>query len=105
MKETVKMKRANKLIDLYILATLLLSAVAITLRTVAHFFDYNDVTKHFNDKTMFSISACIIAFVVLFAASFCIFVREKIDLAATSDTPLTYIPSGILTVALVFMKY
>lgn len=105
MKETTKMKKANKLIDLYVLATLLLTAGAITLRTVAHFLDYNDVTKHFNDKTLFSISAWLIFGTVLFAATFCIFARERIDLASTSNTPLTYIPSGILTVALVFMGF
>lgn len=105
MKETTKMKKANKLIDLYVLVTLLLSAGSITLRTVAHFLEYNDITKHFNDKTLFSISAWLSVGAVLFAATFCLCAREKIDLAAASNTPLTYIPSGILTVALVFMGF
>ena len=99
------MKKANKLIDLYTIALLLLTSAAVTLRTVAHFLEYNDITKHFNDKTLFTISAWLIVGGVLLCSSFFLTAREKIDLASSSNTPLTYIPSGIVTVALVFMGF
>ena len=105
MKEITEMKKANKLIDLYTFAILLLTAAAVALRTVAHFLDYNEVTKHFNDKTLFTLSACLIVLGVALAATFFLTVKEKINLVASSNTPLTYVPSGALTVSLVFMGF
>ena len=105
MKEITKMKKANKLINLYSIIVCLFTAAAVTLRTVAQFLDYNDITTHFNNKTLFTISAWLIVGEIVLVATFFMTAREKIDLASTSHTPLTYVPSGLLAVALVFMGF
>lgn len=95
--------KKRTILDIYLLTLIALGASAVALRTHACLNFFNTSTMHFNDKTVIGIAtAFIILGIVAFASYF--FVGEKqMRLVAVNDNAATYIPSGVVCIALLFM--
>ena len=98
------MKKAKKLIDLYLITLFLLGGAAIVLRTVACFFEWNGVTMHFNDKVCITIGNVLALLAILLFSSYFILAKKGESLVASSKSAMTYVPSGMVSVALLFMS-
>ena len=97
------MNRLSQKIGAYQLIVFTFLLAATVLRTVALFLDYNIETGYFDSKSCIIIgNALLIAGVVVGLASAVLF-REKMSFVASFDNAATYIPSGIVSAALLFV--
>ena len=90
-------------IDKYLCALILISICTIGLRTYALLNCFNRATMHFNEPLTFTIGAIICAVGALFFLTYFFFGDKERELIAKSDNAATYIPSGIVSAALLFM--
>ena len=102
MKENDFMKKL-KIINWYIIALLLAAISAVSLRTYALLTSFNPLTMYFENSTAIKIANWIVVAGVLLFMTYVIFGEKKCDLIAKTDNAATYIPSGIVCVALIFM--
>ena len=95
------MNANSKKLTIYMVLMLLGSAVSATLRTIAciNHLDYS--TGYFTDKSLISAANIIIWVTVILMLTYPI-IASKVKLRASFSTSATYIPSGILAVAVVF---
>ncbi len=98
------MKKAKKPIDLYLITLFLLGGAAVVLRTVACFFEWNGVTMHFDDKVCITLGNVLVILAILLFSSHFILAKKGDNLIASSKSSMTYIPSGMVSVALLFMS-
>ncbi len=98
------MEKSKKLIDLYLIALFLLGAISLALRTVACFTEWNDLTKHFDGDAVITAANVIVVVSILVFATYPLFVKNSKKIAS-SDTPHSYIPAGMLAVALFFSSF
>ena len=98
------MNKAKRPLDLYLLVLSLVSIVAITLRTVALFTEWNSIAMNFDGDLLITIANLLVVLAILFFASYFIIVKKEEKLIASSDSPLTYVPSGMVSVALLFLS-
>ena len=97
------MKKEKRPIDLYLLSLFLIGGGSVILRTVACFTEWNNSTMHFDNSTSITIANLLIVFTtVLFATYFLIAKKGEAFVASSSDSA-TYVPSGMVTVALLFL--
>ena len=92
-----------KRIGVYLPILFVLIISTVTLRTIALFNDFNVATGYFNADLLISISNILTFGGAAFLLSFG-FVCAKIDVIADFKGPGTYIPSGLTSVALVFLS-
>lgn len=92
----------SKKIRIYILIMLVLSAAAVTTRTVACIKDLGYLYGYFNDKFFISLSGYIASGGVLILLSYPLF-AERMKAEPSFSSPLTYIPSGIVSVGLPYL--
>ncbi len=97
------MKNKAKLFSAYlpVFAILLISVTA--LRTVALFLDFNFNTGYFIEKTLSSISGYVTVAAAVFFLTYIFTARRDIKLIPDFTSPATYIPTGIVAIALAFM--
>lgn len=88
----------------YLPAVFVITAAAATLRTVAAFEDFNYQTGYFADKTLISAATLSLVFAILVALTYPIFHRG-IRLVASFEGGRTFIPSGTVSVALLFIAF
>lgn len=95
--------RKNKLIDLYTVFLCIFGVLAVTLRTVACLTSLDKITMHFDDKVLINIANwAVVACLAVFASYF--FAQSKdYSPVASSDNGATYIPAGLVAVAMLFM--
>ena len=94
----------NRLFSVYRPLLFLLLAVAVSFRTAALIMDFDPLSGYFNDKALISI-----ADISAFAGSVLLLTYAPIKgskerLIASFSTPETYIPTGIVGVALAFFS-
>lgn len=99
------MKRFGKLIDLYLLTLILLGTIALALRTVACFADWNSVTGHFDSNVIISVANVSLIAAMLLFATYPLLADKDNRKIASSGTPHSYIPSGMLAIALLFASF
>ena len=92
----------SRKIRLYILIMLVLSAAAVTLRTIACIKDLGYLYGYFSDRALINISGYIAAGSALVLLSYPIF-AEKMNAEASFSTPATYIPTGVVSVCLPYL--
>ena len=97
------MKKRTRPIDLYLITLLLLGGGAVILRTVACLTAWNGTTMHFDDRVCITIANFLAVLALLLFATYFIIAKKGENLVASSDTALTYIPSGMISVALLFI--
>ncbi len=92
-----------KRIDLYTIPLFIVAAAAITLRTVALFTSFNSLTMHFDDKVAITISNVLVALGVIGFASYLFLGEKERELITRSDNARSYIPAGLVSIAMVFL--
>ncbi len=99
------MEKSKKLIDLYLLTLFLLGVAALALRTVACFTDWNSLTMHFDGDVVITIANLLVVAAIVLFATYPLLASKRGKMIASSDTPHSYIPAGILAVALLFTAF
>ena len=89
--------------DLYIIPLPIICIAAAVLRGFALLTSFNIETMHFEHKTAFTISAILVAVSVFGFLGYLIFGEGNRPLISRSDNPASYIPAGIVCIALLFM--
>ena len=97
------MKKKQMYLGIYLPIIFILTAAAAALRTVAILTDLDPATGYYSDKTLLTAANVIAVTAVVFALSYLVFGNKKLKLAASFDTPATYIPSAAVAVALLFV--
>ena len=90
-------------IDLYIISVVFAIIAGCILRTFALLTSFNNVSMHFDDKILITISTVIVVLAVIGFASYLTFGEKETDLIAKSDNAASFIPAGIICTALIFM--
>ncbi len=97
------MTRSAKRTWLYLALFLIFTAASVALRTIALFVELDSSHIYFEGGILLFISAMICIIFIPLSLSY-VFVSEKdMKLYASFKTPGTYIPSGIVSVALLFL--
>lgn len=96
------MNTNSKRLGIYITLMLLLTSAAVALRTVACIGSLNFETGYFKDGALTVVSTPLIWGTVLFSLTY-IFAASRISLRPSFSTAATYIPSGLVGVAGVFL--
>lgn len=96
------MKKLRR-IDLYTIPLFFVAAAAIALRTVALFTSFNTVTMHFDDKVAITIANILVSLGVIGFTSYLFFGEEERALITKSDNAPSYIPAGLVSIALLFL--
>ena len=98
------MNKAKRPLDLYLLVLSIVSIVAVALRTTALFTEWNNHSMNFDGDLLITLANLLVVIGILFFASYFIIVKKEEKLIASSDNPLTYVPSGMVSVALLFLS-
>lgn len=92
-----------RLIDLYLIPTIILTLVAVVLRSFALLNCFNTDRMHFDDKFAVTVSYGIILLLIAGCFTYMFFGEKKSSLIARSDNIASYIPAGILSIGLLFI--
>ena len=98
------MKNTKKLTAMYLAALLLLISAVVTLRSVALFNSFDYATMQFDGSITFKISAIIAAVAPIIFLSYIFLAPKSHKLAPDCAALEVFIPSGILSVAFIFMS-
>lgn len=98
------MRSKLKHFGIYLPVFLLALVSTVTLRTTALFLNFNFYTGYFSEKLLISISNAIVVSAVLFFISYVFFTKQKLNLIADFTSPATYVPTGLVGVALIFLS-
>lgn len=95
----------NKLrrIDLYTIPLFIVTAAVIALRTFALFTSFNSLTMHFDDKVAITISGILVTLAVIGFGSYLFLGEKERELLTRSDNARSYIPAGLVSIAMVFL--
>lgn len=93
--------KTNHRFGIYLPLTILLSTVACTLRTVAAFLGV-DQYGYFEAATLSSVSAWILISAILIMLTYPIAYAKRSDVLVRSTTPLTFIPSLLSALVMIF---
>ncbi len=97
------MKNKFKPFGLYLPIFIGILLVTVTMRSVALLISFNFETHYFNDKILISISDYLVIAASLFFFSYIFTADKKVKLIPNFTSPETYVPTGIVSVALIFM--
>ena len=96
------MNTNSKRLRIYLSIMLIATAVAASLRTVACVTQLNYSNGFFTDRSLINASDAIIALCAIGMMSYSLF-SSRVSLRASFSTSATYVPTGILAVATVFL--
>ena len=105
MKDFHQMKNKAKLFGIYLPVFLTAVIATVAMRTVALFSHFDFTTGYFTEKLLISISNYTLAAAVLLFFTYIFTARRDIRLIADFTSPATYIPTGIVGSALIFMAF
>ncbi len=88
---------------IYITVFFVFTLAAVALRTSALIFEFETGQIYFSNKTLITISGIVCAIFVPTALSYIFITQKDMKLYASFKTAGTYIPSGIVSVALLFL--
>ncbi|MBQ8302005.1 MAG: hypothetical protein IJX97_00450 [Clostridia bacterium] len=98
------MTKSAKKTLIYITALITVGLICVIIRTAALFTELDSEAIYFNNDTLITVSSALSVAFALFCISY-IFVADKdLSLSASFDNAETYVPSGLVSVALVFMS-
>ena len=92
-----------KLIDFYLIGLIISVISATVLRTYALIIDFDRLTMHFSNSISATIANAIVIIATLAFAAYLFIKKEDSDFLEKTDNAASFIPSGIVSVALVFM--
>ena len=99
------MKNTKKLISIYLIALFAFLSIACSTRTIALFTLFNSDTMHFKKGLLFPISAISVVAAAFLFLSFFVLAPRKYKLAPNCSALQTFIPSGMISVAFLFMAF
>ncbi len=97
------MKKNLKFFGIYLPIFIVTTIVSVIFRTVAIFTQYNAVSGHFDMKGLITAADCMIIAICFFSLSFLATPSSKSKLIPDFTSPETYIPTGAVSVSLLFM--
>ena len=97
------MKNKAKVFGIYLPVFAILLTIVTVLRTVALFLDFDFNTGYFIEKTISNVSNYVTIASAVFFLTYIFTARRDIRLIPDFTSPATYVPTGIVAVALVFM--
>ncbi len=100
-KEAIIMNSNSKKLNIYLVAMSVLTAVAVTLRSIACITDLDYKTGLFDSSI--NKAADIIMWITVILMLTYGFTATKISIKSSFSTPLTYVPSGMLGAAILFL--
>ena len=92
-----------RIIDLYIIPLFFVSISAAVLRTVALLTSFNAATMHYDDKLAITISGVLVTITVIGFLTYLFLGEKERELISRSDNARSYIPAGLMSIALLFM--
>ena len=95
------MKR-TKTIHAYLTATILITLCAVILRTIAYFASFDYETMHYSNKLLITIANILTACGVGLSFTYLLAEKDEIRLVPSGESALTYIPTGLVSIALMF---
>ncbi len=90
-------------IDLYLILLACSGISSIVLRTFALLTSFNTVTMHFDDKIAITVGGAIIMLAIIGFISYLFPGVKELDLIAKNDNAASYIPAGVVSIALLFI--
>ena len=96
------MNTNSKRLKIYIIMLSIFTGIACALRTIACINDFNFSTGFFTDKALITAANVTICVTVILMLTY-LFTTSKVKLRASFSTPATYIPTGMLAIATVFV--
>ncbi len=97
------MKIKDKRLLLYLMALATVAVTSVILRTAACFADFDAASGHFTNDTLFTVSSVFLCVGVILAFSYFFFGRARERLVADFRGAGTYVTSGILALAFIFL--
>ena len=98
------MNKSSRRLGVWLLALLVFTAVAVTLRTVACLTDLDFGSGYFNNKTVITVGDGFAAVGAVGAICYIFAEKKGLKFAASFKNAATYIPSGLVSVALLFLS-
>lgn len=96
------MKKKNRIFGIYLPIYLLICAAAVTLKTVGGFY-YLDRYGYYGDAVIMTVANLLVTAGAVFFLSYIAVGRSDLRLVPSFTSPMNYIPSGIVSAALVFI--
>ncbi len=97
------MKSKSKPLGLYLPIFLGALFAAVTMRSVALLLNFNFDTNYFDDKILITVSDYFVIAASIFLFTYIFTASKDIKLIPDFTSPETYVPTGIVSVALIFM--
>ncbi len=97
------MRNKNKIFTMYSSLFIISLIATVTMRTVALFLHFSEKNIYFNEKTLISAADYILVAACILFISYIFTARRDTRLIPNFTSPATYIPTGIISVALIFM--
>lgn len=98
------MKSKFKHFGIYLPIFILVLVASVTLRTTALFLNFSFYTGYFSEKLLIGISNAIVVAAILFFISYLFFTKQKLNLIADFTSSETYVPTGLIGAALIFLS-
>ncbi|MBQ8380375.1 MAG: hypothetical protein IJY18_00630 [Clostridia bacterium] len=96
------MQKKHSRLGSYIAIAIPLILVTVILRTVALFIDFDIRTNYFDSKIIINIASVILALGGIFLFTYAFFSESKKPLVATFASPITFVPTLVTVVALIY---
>ena len=97
------MKNKSRLFGIYLPVFLLLLIASVTLRTVALILHFDATTFYFDEKSVITAADIIVISGAVFMFTYIFAAKKNMKLIPSFTTPATYIPTGIVSITLIFV--
>jgi hypothetical protein len=95
--------KKTKSLDLYLGILFFAALIAISLRTYALFTSFNSITMHFDGSFSIIIANILVTISVVLFFCYLFLGKKDENLIAKNDNAASYIPAGLVSIALLFM--
>ncbi len=99
------MKNKAGLFGIYLPVFALIALATVAIRTVALFLHFDAETGYYSNKILISVSDYVIIGISIFFLTYIFTARRDISLIPDFTSAATYIPTGIVSAALLFMPF
>jgi len=99
------MKNKTQLFGAYLPIFAFATLVCVILRTIACLIQFNFETGYFDGGILIKIADGLVIFTVLFMFTYIFTSRRDLKLIPSFTSPATYVPTGIIAIALLFMAF
>ncbi len=98
------MKNKNKVFVMYSAIFILSLVATVTMRTVALFLHFDENLIYFQPKVLVSVANCLLVAVCILFITYIFTAGREVKLVPDFTSAATYIPTGLVSIALVFMQ-